>query len=109
MRFSPLDPLMFFMHHLTALAHFFAGRYDEAWPLAERACREQPHFIGAARVAAASYALAGRPDEARKCIARARKLDPELRVSNLKDRIGPFRPEVFAKFVEALRKAGLPE
>ena len=109
MRFSPLDPLMFFMHHLTALAHFFAGRYDEAWPLAERACREQPHFIGAARVAAASYALAGRPDEARKCIARARKLDPELRVSNLKDRIGPLRPEVFAKFVEALRKAGLPE
>jgi TolB-like protein len=109
MRFSPLDPLMFFMHHLTALAHYFAGRYDEAWPLAERACREQPHFIGAARVAAASYVLAGRPDEARKCIARVRKLDPELRVSNLKDRIGPLRPEAFPKFVEALRKAGLPE
>ena len=109
MRFSPLDPLMFFMHHLTALAHYFAGRYDEAWPLAERASREQPHFIGAVRVAAASYALAGRPDEAQKCIARARQLDPELRVSNLKDRIGPLRPEAFPKYVEALRKAGLPE
>jgi hypothetical protein len=42
--------------------------------LAERACREQPHFIGAVRVAAASYALAGRADEAQKCIARARQL-----------------------------------
>jgi tetratricopeptide (TPR) repeat protein len=94
MRFSPFDPLMFFMHHVTGLAHFYAGRYDEASRLAERASREQPHFIGAARVAAASYALAGRHEEARRSIARVRQLDPVLRISNLKDRIGPLRPEV---------------
>jgi TolB-like protein/class 3 adenylate cyclase len=109
MRLSPLDPLMFFMHHLSALAHYFAGRYDEAWPLAERACREQPHFIGSVRVAAVSYALAGRPDDARRCIARALQLDPELRISNLKDRIGPMRTEAFPGYVEAMRMAGLPE
>jgi TolB-like protein/class 3 adenylate cyclase len=108
-RFSPLDPLMFFMHHLTALAHYFAGRYDEAWPFAERACREQPHFIGAVRVAAVCYALAGRPDDARRCIARALQLDPELRISNLKNRIGPLRPDAFPGYVEAMRRAGLPE
>jgi tetratricopeptide (TPR) repeat protein len=109
MRLSPLDPLMFFMHHLSALAHYFAGRYDEAWPLAERACREQPHFIGSVRVAAASYALAGRPHDARRCITRVLQLDPELRISNLKDRIGPIRPEAFPGYVEAMRMAGLPE
>ena len=45
MRLSPLDPLMFFMRGFTALAHFLAGRYDEAWPLADRASREQPYFL----------------------------------------------------------------
>jgi TolB-like protein/class 3 adenylate cyclase len=109
MRLSPLDPLMFLIDIIAALAHFVAGRYGEAWPLAERACRERPHFLGAVRVAAAANALAGRLNEARGFIARALQLDPELRISNLKNRVTWFRPEDFAKYAEALRKAGLPE
>ena len=109
MRLSPLDPLMFFMQGFTALAHFLAGRYDEAWPLAERASREQPYYLSVMRIAAVSNAFAGRLEEARKGIARALQLDPDMRVSNLKDRLGPFRPEGLAKYVEGLRKAGLPE
>jgi TolB-like protein/class 3 adenylate cyclase len=109
MRLSPLDPLMFLIDCVAALAHFVAGRYGEAWPLAERACRERPHFLGAVRVAAATNALAGRLNEAQWFIARALQLDPELRISNLKNRVTWFRPEDFAKYAEALRKAGLPE
>ena len=109
MRISPLDPLMFFMENIAALAHFLAGHYDEARQLAERACRKQPYFLGSIRVAAAGNAAAGRLDDARKWITRALQLDPELRVSNLKDRVSWFRPEDFTKYVEALRKAGLPE
>jgi hypothetical protein len=48
-------------------------------------------------------------DDARRWITRALQLDPDLRVSNLKDRISWFRPEDFVKYVEALRQAGLPE
>jgi TolB-like protein/class 3 adenylate cyclase/tetratricopeptide (TPR) repeat protein len=109
MRLSPLDPLMFLIDTIAALAHFLAGRYGEAWPLAERACRERPHFLGAVRVAAATNALAGRLNEARGFIAWALQLDPELRISNLKNRVTWFRPEDFAKYAEALRRAGLPE
>jgi TolB-like protein/class 3 adenylate cyclase len=109
MRISPLDPLMFFMENITALAHFLAGRYNEASLLAERACRKQPYFLGSIRVAAAGNAAAGRLDDARRWITRALQLDPELRVSNLKDRVSWFRPEDFAKYADALRKAGLPE
>jgi TolB-like protein/class 3 adenylate cyclase/tetratricopeptide (TPR) repeat protein len=109
MRISPLDPMMFFVENIAALAHFLVGRYDEAWQLAERACRKQPYFLGSIRVAAAGNAAAGRLDHARKWITRALQLDPELRVSNLKDRVSWFRPEDFTKYVEALRKAGLPE
>jgi adenylate cyclase len=108
-RLSPLDPLMIFMENFTAIAHFYAGRHDEARQLAEKVCRKNPSFLGAHRVAAASNACVGRLEDARRFIARALQLDPEMRLSNLKDRIGWHRPEDFARLVEALRKAGLPE
>ena len=62
------------------------------------------------RIAAASNALAGRLEEAQKAVARALELDPGMRLSNLRDRIGSFRrPEDYAKYAGALRQAGLPE
>jgi tetratricopeptide (TPR) repeat protein len=109
MRLSPLDPLMFLMQALTALAHFIAGRYTEAAEWAAKAVREQPNFLGAIRNLAASSALSGRLDEAQKALARACQLDPDLRISNLRDRVGPYRPEDFARYAQALRLAGLPE
>ena len=110
MRLSPLDPFMVAMKGVTATAHFFAGRYDEAAAWADKAHRENPRMLGALRIAAASNALAGRPEEARKAIACALELDPDMRVSNLKDRIAPFRrADDVAKYADALRKAGLPE
>ena len=109
MRLSPLDPLKFFMQTFTAFAHFLDGRYDEAWPLAERACWEQPYYLTAMRVAAASNAEAGRMQEAQRHISRALRFDPDLRISTLRDRVFTLQPAVFSKYVEALRKAGLPE
>ena len=109
MRLSPLDPLMFTMQTVTSLGHFFDGRYEEAASWAEKAIREQPSFIIALRVWAASCALAGRSDDAHRAISRALQLDPDMRVSNLKDRLMIILPEHFAKYADGLRKAGLPE
>jgi hypothetical protein len=109
MRLSPLDPLMFLMQAATAVAHFVAGSYPETVEWATKASREQPNFVGAIRNLAASNALCGHLDEAQKALARARRLDPDLRISNLKDRVGPYRPEDFARFAEGMRLAGLPE
>jgi TolB-like protein/DNA-binding winged helix-turn-helix (wHTH) protein/tetratricopeptide (TPR) repeat protein len=110
MRLSPLDPLMFTMQGVTAVCHFFAGRYDQAISWAEQAFRNNPEILGTLRVGAASNALAGRSEEATKFITRALKLDPEMRVSNLADRIGFFRrQEDRGKYIEALRTAGLPD
>jgi hypothetical protein len=40
----------------------------------------------------------------------ALELDPQMRIFNLKDRVGIFRrPEDFAKYAEGLRIAGLQE
>jgi tetratricopeptide (TPR) repeat protein len=109
-RLSPLDPFMFWMQSGIAFAHFFAGRHEEASAWAGKAFGENPRSLGALRLIAASNALAGRPEEARNAIARALELDPEMRLSNLTDRIHKFRrAEDFEKYAEALRLAGLPE
>jgi hypothetical protein len=85
------------------------GRYDEASSWAEKGLWQQPNYAGAARVAAASHALAGRLDQAQKAAARLRQIDPTFRVSDFR-RMFPFhRPENLARFEEGLRKAGLPE
>jgi TolB-like protein len=108
MRLSPLDPYLYHMQVGTAFAHLLAGRFDEASSWANGPFREQPNFLPAAAVTAASQAHAGRMKEARLAIKRLRQISPALRVSNLKD-LWPFRrPEDFATWADGLQKAGLP-
>jgi adenylate cyclase len=110
MRLSPLDPVIGLMQSVTAHAHLCAGRYDTASSWAEMALQDRPDSMTALRTAAASNALAGRPERARKVLARLRQLDPALCVSNLRDRLGPYRrAEDLARYEEGLRMAGLPE
>jgi hypothetical protein len=95
----------------TAHAHFFLGRYDKAASWAAMALQDNPDYQAGLRIAAASNAMAGRPEEGHKAVARLRQLNPSLRVSNLKtDVLGPYRhAEDIARYAEGLRKAGLPE
>jgi TolB-like protein/DNA-binding winged helix-turn-helix (wHTH) protein/Tfp pilus assembly protein PilF len=110
MRLSPTDLALFIMQGGTAHAHFFAGRYDEALSWAKMALREQPDSHGALRIAAASCALTGRDEEAKRLMARLLEVDPAVRISTLNNVVGPYRqPEYLAKYGDALRKAGLPE
>jgi len=109
MRLNPLDPLIFGMQSGTALAHFLAGRYDDAAAWAEKAYHRHARYAPAARVAAASHALAGRLDEARHYMNIMRQVDPDLRLANLSD-FSPYRkPEDAARYAQGLRLAGLPD
>ena len=108
LRLSPRDPTAFHMHNGVAYAQFLAGEYEKASSAARVALRDQT-WLGGLRVLAASKALAGQLEEAREAIDRLLQLDPAVRISNLKDRVSPLRPEDFAKYADALRKAGLPE
>jgi hypothetical protein len=42
-------------------------------------------------------------------MARLRELNPALRVSTVKNVVGPWRADYLARLEEALRQAGLPE
>jgi TolB-like protein/class 3 adenylate cyclase len=108
-RLSPVDPHMFTMNGAEALAHFVARRHDEAFASAESALRHNPFFSQATRVAVASAAILDRMDDAKKYFARLQMLDPELRISNLGDRIRFRRPDDNSLLAEGLRRAGVPD
>jgi TolB-like protein len=108
-RMSPQDPQMFNMHTAASWAHFLAGSYDEARSWARSALRQQPSYVSALRLLAASEALLGHQDEADTTIARLRELDPDSRISTIKDRDPLRRPEDLVRFADGLRRAGMPE
>ena len=110
MRLSPLDPIMRSFRNATAHAHFCAGRYDQASSWAAMVLQENPDSLPSLRIAAASNALSGRAAEASKICTRLRQVDPALRISNLRGRVGPYRrSEDIARLIDGLRKAGVPD
>jgi tetratricopeptide (TPR) repeat protein len=109
LRLNPLGPHLFHSQMGTGFAYFLAGRYDEACLWAKQALEHHSDFVAALRLLAASSALAGRLPEAQETTRHLLRLNPMLRVSDLKD-VYPFRrPKDLASLIDGLRKAGLPE
>ena len=109
-RLNPLDPSISGVRTGLSHAHFFLGHYDEAVSWAAVALQDNQDFQPALRMEAASGAMAGRSEQAHQALLRLRQLNPTLRVSNLKDLLGPYRrAEDISRYEEGLRRAGLPE
>jgi|RhiMethySRZTD1v2_1073278.scaffolds.fasta_scaffold141489_2 tetratricopeptide (TPR) repeat protein len=83
MRLSPLDPELFRMRAGMGFAHLLAGRFDDASSWAEKAFYDLTTFLPAVSIIAASNALAGRMEQARRAMEHLHQLDPALRVDNL--------------------------
>ncbi len=110
LRLSPLDPWAVRMRIGIAHAYFFLERYEQAASLAVGALRETPDYQAGLRIAAASNAMAGNGEQARKLVIRLQDLNPVLRLSKLKSVLGPYRHvEHVHRYEEALRAAGLAE
>jgi tetratricopeptide (TPR) repeat protein len=107
-RLSPLDIEMFRMQMGVGMAHLLARRFDAASLWAERSIRVVPTFAMSAAVLAASAALAGRLDQARRTMDDVVSLDPTLRLSTLDAWLPFHRHEDLALFAEGLKLAGLP-
>jgi len=109
-RLNPLDPFMSGVRTGVSHAHFFLGHYDDAASWAAMALQDNPDFQPALRMDAASNAMAGRLEQAHQAAVRLLQLNPVLRVSSLKDLLGPYRrAEDLSRYAEGLRRAGLPE
>jgi adenylate cyclase len=110
-RLSPLDPLAFLVWHGIAIAHFSAGRYDEAARWADRTLRESPDFVAGLRLKGALCGLLGQREEGRDIIRRLLALNPDATVAGvgtlLRQVIGI--PRLAETLLQGLRQAGLPE
>jgi TolB-like protein len=109
MRLSPFDPEMAFFFGGIAIAHYTAGRFSESARCATEALRLRPGFHGAQRQRAASLAQAGQIDEARACLATARREDPALSLDWIRTSVPYQTPELMERYLEGMRKAGLDE
>jgi hypothetical protein len=106
MRLSPLDPEMVRMQNRNGDGASVRRRFDAALSWAEQAFRDPPSFLLAIGIIAASHALAGRIEEARRAMHDLRRLDPALRISTVGDWLLLQRPEDLTLFADGLRTAG---
>jgi TolB-like protein/class 3 adenylate cyclase/tetratricopeptide (TPR) repeat protein len=105
-RMSPHDPQQFLFNVSLAIAHYVAGRYQEAIVFGRKAVQQRAGFSGGPRIYAASLAQAGQINEARIAIEQMKVLQPDISIDWIKANI-PYKPNAMAKLVDGLRKAGL--
>ena len=110
LRLSPRDPRRWLPQHGLAWAYLMAGQYDEAISWATMVLQLQPNLGVTLRVAIAAYALAGRLDKAREVLATHIVIEPETRISTIRETyLRRVTPQAFELLAGGLRKAGFPE
>jgi tetratricopeptide (TPR) repeat protein len=105
-RMSPYDPQNAIFNTGHAIAHYLAGRYDEAINFCHKAIQQRSGLTRGARIYIASLAQGGRIEEARTALARMKELHPGLSIAWIEQNV-PYTPGPMAKFLEGMRKAGL--
>jgi adenylate cyclase len=109
MRLSPRDFLMVVWFTVSAWAYLSAGKFEQASDCAKRAIDCNPAFPDAHGTFAAASAHLGHIDDARAGLDEFVRLMPGLTVGDER-LIRPFRrPTDCERFLDGLRKAGLPE
>jgi adenylate cyclase len=106
LRLSPLEPHNAYL--ALSVAHFHAGRYEEARSAARRATEANPGFSVPRLLLAAACQRLGRTEEATIAANQARSLDPTFTIRTFSVTVG-LVPEVFSPFAEAWRAVGLPD
>jgi adenylate cyclase len=104
MRLNPYYPEWY----LTSLAdgYFVAHRYEEMIATLEKVSQPWSAFH---RRLVVGYAHLGRMEEARAALAEFRELEPQASIELLAKALPFKRKEDLERFLDGLRKAGLPE
>src|SRR5262249_32082844 len=108
-RLSPYDSGRALWLAGKGIGAFSAGRYDEVVANASAILREFPEYATAYRQRAAALAMLGRGEEAYKDMQVLLRLVPGLTISQVRVRVPIKDPQAMERWLEALRKAGLPE
>ncbi len=103
---SPHDPLLAFCYSGTGVAHYLAGRYQDAVHWGQKAVRQRPGFTAAYRILCASLAQAGLMEETREMTAKLREMQPNVSIAWCETHV-PYTPRAMPHFLDGMRKAGI--
>jgi len=107
-RLNPMNPSIFFRFSGIAMAHFMAGRYSEAVQWARKSIHRKPTWSAGHAVLISSLGHLKLLEDAKQAVDYYLEIIPDATISELRNL--PFKnPDEAHRFVEGLRKAGLPE
>lgn len=109
LRLSPRDPANHWVHAFLGLAAFAAGDDDGAAEWARQAIHLYPAFPVAHRLLAASLSALGQADKAKAALAGLLAVAPGATIANTRAGVPWKQPEVMERYLDALRRAGLPD
>jgi adenylate cyclase len=108
-RLSPRDPAQSMWSFARTAAEFGAGHYEDAVEWAKITAALMPEFPGNWRYLASSLAHLDRLDEAEAATSQLLAIMPHDNLRLVRAVLPSVRHERMERFVEGLRKAGLPE
>jgi adenylate cyclase len=109
MRLSPIDPEKGIALSGIGMSYLMLERFEEALEWGEQALREMPNYGSSHRVVIGALVGLQRLDEARAAASRLLEAFPTYNLT-LQRQINPWRDAAFAaRYLEALRTAGIPE
>jgi adenylate cyclase len=103
----PSAPLSFLTSIGIASAHFEDRRYEEAVHWYRRALSEEPKAIWINRFLSASFALAGRKEEAKQSLSALTKAFPALTIAQVRSGL-PHSISLLDRVSDGLESAGMP-
>jgi adenylate cyclase len=108
-RLSPLDVWSWYRHLTAAHAHFSAGRYEDASSWADKALRERPSYGPVLRAKAAICGVTGNVEQGREWVKRLLAAAPYTTISSVEHLLQMRTEDFVARYLDGLRKVGLPE
>jgi adenylate cyclase len=106
-RLNPFPPSWYL--HMLGMAYRETGRYEESITVCKKALKRRPNNIYAHLVLAATYSLLNRQEEAHAAAAEVLRISPKFSLDYLAKSRPHIDPANTERFVESLRKAGLPD
>jgi adenylate cyclase len=107
-RLNPVAPI-FYLNNL-AFAYAFSGQYEKAIPLWNRAIERNPDYRFAYCGLTYAYQMSGNETKAREAAAEVLRIKPNFSVDQDAGKVNPFKDaDLKKRWLEALRKAGLPD
>lgn len=108
-RINPRSPFSYNISGTFSICHFFAGRDEEAVRFARESLRERPDYLTSTLYLAAAQGKLGLVDESRHAVETVLRILPGFTLARHERAIwlghAPYRD----RYIDGLRKAGLPE